>query len=215
MSIDQLYAASWRPIHWSCCSKILCLTLNFFNFSFVVCMWWQAAELLGHPHLQPYILKIHHKINNPRRNTLPANWPDNKYLKKTRFVEPGDYPTSTYRNKRNSFKNDRTLNPSISGAEQDSVCSTLEIDCATEHLNNRLAELCIGDSPEVNKIRKPGVSRSSSISRIPRVTPSKASASPKKQLKFPKNCELERHNVSFAVVFLCFYLSGAGGDRPY
>ncbi|KAI9084762.1 hypothetical protein K1719_033168 [Acacia pycnantha] len=153
-----------------------------------------AAELLGHPHLQPYVLKIHLKINNPRRSTLPANWPDSKYVKKTRFVEPGDYPTSTYRAKRNSFKNDRTLNPSISGAEQDSVCSTLEIDCATDHLNHRLAELCIGDSPEVSKIRKPGVSRSSSISRTPRVTPSKASASPKKQMEFSKNREL--HPIS-------------------
>ncbi|KAL6142800.1 hypothetical protein ACLB2K_061076 [Fragaria x ananassa] len=62
-----------------------------------------AAELLGHPHLQPYVQKVHLKINSPN------------YLKKTRFSETEDVRYSTYQEKRRTLSNDRTLNPSISG----------------------------------------------------------------------------------------------------
>ncbi|XP_004304740.1 PREDICTED: serine/threonine-protein kinase Nek3 isoform X2 [Fragaria vesca subsp. vesca] len=62
-----------------------------------------AAELLRHPHLQPYVQKVHLKINSPN------------YLKKTRFSETEDVRYSTYQEKRRTLSNDRTLNPSISG----------------------------------------------------------------------------------------------------
>ncbi|KAF7817846.1 serine/threonine-protein kinase Nek2-like [Senna tora] len=152
-----------------------------------------AAELLGHPHLQPYVLKIHLKISNPRRNTLPAHWPESHYLKKTRFLEPEVDSVSFYRDKHHSFCNDRTLNPSISGAEQDSVCSTLEIDCTPDYLNPRLAELCVGDSSEVKTIPKRVVSKTSSVAKTPRLTSSKASASPKKPMECSKNRDPVRH----------------------
>ncbi|KAF7805198.1 serine/threonine-protein kinase Nek2-like [Senna tora] len=149
-----------------------------------------AAELLGHPHLQSYVLKVHLKINSPRRSTLPVHWPESNYMKRTRFLESEDDPASTiYRDKRHSFSNDRTLNPSISGAEQDSVCSTLEIDCTPDHLNQRLEELCIGDSLEMRSVRKPVVSRSSSIAKTPKLSSIKASATPKKSMEPSKNWE--------------------------
>ncbi|XP_023545679.1 serine/threonine-protein kinase Nek2-like isoform X2 [Cucurbita pepo subsp. pepo] len=79
-----------------------------------------AGELLGHPHLQPYILQINLKLNSPRRNTLPALWPEPNYMKKTRFSEPLPF-------KRHSLSNDRAINPSVSVIEYDSPSSTHDI----------------------------------------------------------------------------------------
>ncbi|KAL2994179.1 hypothetical protein AAZX31_10G152100 [Glycine max] len=147
-----------------------------------------ASELLGHPHLQPYVLKVHLKLNSPRQSTLPVHWPESNCMKKTRFLVPEDYPVSIYRDKRHSFTNDRTLNPSVSGADQDSVCSTLEIDCTPDHLNQRLAELRIGNSHQVKSIQKPVVSRTSSIIvKTPKFTSSKVSATNKKSMESSKN----------------------------
>ncbi|KAK7277838.1 hypothetical protein RJT34_22856 [Clitoria ternatea] len=146
-----------------------------------------ASELLGHPHLQSHVLKVHLKINSPRRSSLPVHWPESSYMKKTRFLVPGDDPVSIYRDKRHSFSNDRSLNPSVSGVDQDSVCSTLEIDCTPDHLNQRLAELCTRDSHELKSNQKPIVSRTSSIAKNPRFTSSKVSATNKKSMESSKN----------------------------
>ncbi|CAL0321013.1 unnamed protein product [Lupinus luteus] len=145
-----------------------------------------AAELLRHPYLEPYVHKVHLKINSPRRNTLPVHWPESNYVKKTRFVDPEDDLIPTYRDRRYSFCNGQTLNPSVSGADQDSVCSTLEIDCIPDHMNQRLAELYVGDSHEVKSIHKP-VSRTSSIPSTIRPPPSKVSVTKKKSMESSKN----------------------------
>lgn len=124
-------------------------------------------------------------------------------MKKTRFLVPEDDPVSIYRDKRHSFTNDRTLNPSVSGADQDSVCSTLEIDCTPDHLNQRLAELRIGDSHQVKSIQKPVVSRTSSIVKTPKFASSKVSATNKKSMKSSKNCKTVRKVVNP----LCFHMT--------
>ncbi|XP_011005708.1 PREDICTED: serine/threonine-protein kinase Nek1-like isoform X2 [Populus euphratica] len=59
-----------------------------------------AAQLLRHPHLQPYVLKIHLKMSSPRQNTLPFQWPEPHYMKKTRFLVPEDNPRKVQRDKR-------------------------------------------------------------------------------------------------------------------
>ncbi|OIW13536.1 hypothetical protein TanjilG_29277 [Lupinus angustifolius] len=145
-----------------------------------------AAELLGHPHLQPYVHNIHLKINSPRRSTLPGHWEQPNYMKKTRFLKPDD-SVSIYRDKWHSLSNDQTSNPSVSGADQDSLCSTQEIDCTTDYLNQRLAELCVGDSHEVKSNIKPAVSRTSSVAKTPKLTSSKASATHNKSMKPANN----------------------------
>lgn len=146
-----------------------------------------AEELLRHPHLQSYLLKIHLKINNPRRNTLPVQWSESKNVKKTRFSEPG-VPLSVYREKRYSLSNDRTLNPSISGAEQDSVSSTKGIHCEIpSYLNRKLADLSIESSHEGTVICKPIASKASNFSKSSGRVPAKISATPKKQTENAKN----------------------------
>ncbi|KAF2287820.1 hypothetical protein GH714_002828 [Hevea brasiliensis] len=100
-----------------------------------------AAELLRHPYLEPYVLKVHLKINSPRHNALPFQWPESNYIKKTRFADAEDLPLKSDRKKRHSFSNNRALNPNISAVEQDLVCSM-------KGIHRRLSELSIGSSNE-------------------------------------------------------------------
>lgn len=144
---------------------------------------WQAGELLRHSHLQPYVLKIHLKINSPRRNSLLTHWPETDFIKKTRF----DVPPSTYREKRMSFGNDRTLNPSISIAEQDSPYSTKRFQNTPSYWNQRMAELSVGSTQEVRSIGNKASSKDSNVAKNSRFTPTKASATPKRQVGMSKN----------------------------
>ncbi|KAE8729121.1 Serine/threonine-protein kinase Nek2 [Hibiscus syriacus] len=121
-----------------------------------------AEELLRHPHLQPYVVKVHHKINNRRRNTLPVLRPETN-IKKTRFSDPIDTLFSIYKERHRS--NDRTLNPSISGAEQDSVCSTKGIHHDTNGILNR------------------------SVTKGPKCSLTKASATPKREKELLRNLD--------------------------
>lgn len=158
----------------------VCLEALRIFLSYEVYLLWQATALLRHSHLQAYVLKIHLKINSPRRGSLPAQWPETTYMKKTRFSEPKDVPYSTYREKRRSFSNDRTLNPSISGAEQDSLCSTLEIHDNPSYLTQRLQELSVQGIIEETAISKTVVAKASDISKSSRHTTARAGGPPKR-----------------------------------
>ncbi|EEF49680.1 ATP binding protein, putative [Ricinus communis] len=141
-----------------------------------------AAELLRHPHLQPYVLKVQLKMNSPRRNSLPGQWPESNYIKKTRFAD-SDLALNSYREKRHSFSNDRALNPNASVADQDSLC-------LTRGIHRRLSELSLGSSNEGTVICKPiTASKPSSIARISKHTPTKASAAPKRRAEPMKKRE--------------------------
>ncbi|KAE8710570.1 Serine/threonine-protein kinase Nek2 [Hibiscus syriacus] len=145
-----------------------------------------AEELLKHPHLQPYILKVQHKINNPRRNSLPVDWPETN-IKKTRFSDPVDVRFSGYRERCLPF-GDRTLNPSISGAEQDLVCSTKGIHHGVPgYLDRRLEDLSIDSSHEGTVICKPIISKLSCSTKDMRSSSAKASATPKRKTQPSKN----------------------------
>ncbi|KAJ4956466.1 hypothetical protein NE237_013249 [Protea cynaroides] len=114
-----------------------------------------AAELLGHPHLQPYVLKIHLKSNSPRE-------------------------------KRYSFSNERILNPKVPGAERDSLCSTEGIQEFPSYLNQKLAQLSVGSTHEEIAVYKTKTSKTSNVVNTPRLTPAKASATPKRWTETPK-----------------------------
>ncbi|XP_041018719.1 serine/threonine-protein kinase Nek2 isoform X2 [Juglans microcarpa x Juglans regia] len=139
-----------------------------------------AAELLTHPHLQPYILKIHLKLNSPRQNTFPVRWSDSNYVKRTRFVEPETISVHSVKEKRMSFSNDRTLNPSISETEQDSMCSS---QTAQEFpsLSQKLADLSVGCVYEEYDIDTSTTTKFSSVAKAQRLTPRKVSATSKRQ----------------------------------
>jgi len=144
-------------------------------------LFWQAAELLNHPHLQPYILKIHLKLNNPRRSTYPFQWSDSNYVRRTRFVEPDSVSTLSGRGKRLSFSNDRALNPSISGTEVGSVCSTQRGQGFSSCSKEKHYELSVGCVREECNSNKSKDTKSSTVDRIPRFRTAKEYATPRRQ----------------------------------
>lgn len=162
----------------------------------------QAQELLRHPHLQPYVLKIQLQINNPRRTTLSAPWSEpSKIKKKTRFSDPIDVHCTPYRDKRTSFSDNRALNPSISEAEQDSVSYTKGRDHdMPAFFNRRLDELSIASSHEGTVICKTVSLKKSSI----KPSLSKASAITRRQSEPLRNqdpvCSL---SFAFSLEYIC------------
>lgn len=164
---------------WVCASKLTCFPLFEYPLR-------QAAELLRHPYLEPYVFKIHLKINSPRHNALPVQWPESNYIKKTRFADAEELSLKSYRKKRHSFSNDRALNPNISVGEQDSFCST-------KGIHGRLSELSIGSSNEGTVICKSiTVSKPSNIAKASKLTPTKASVTTRRRTEPVKKRESVR-----------------------
>ncbi|GFY90688.1 NIMA-related serine/threonine kinase 1 [Actinidia rufa] len=136
-----------------------------------------AAELLRHPHLQPYVLKVNLKLNSPRCNSLSTHWPETEFIKKTRFADPEDVPVSVYKEKRFSFSNDRTLNPSISGAEHDSPSQ--RIRSTPNYFNQRIAELSVGSTHEDSAFKQKSCFKSFKCCQNSKVDSSKSFHHPK------------------------------------
>ncbi|KAJ9171995.1 hypothetical protein P3X46_015288 [Hevea brasiliensis] len=140
-----------------------------------------AAELLSHPHLQPHVLKIQLKLNGPRRNTFPVHWSESNFIKKTRFTEPEAVSIFTDREKRRSFSNDRTLNPSISETEQDSPDSSHTAEQFASYLNQQFKEISVNVVHEEIDINNEVAAKFSMAAKTPRMTSAKVSATPKRQ----------------------------------
>ncbi|KAH1258338.1 Serine/threonine-protein kinase Nek4 [Glycine max] len=127
-----------------------------------------AAELLNHPHLQPYIHKIQLKLNSPRRSTFPFQWPESNYVRRTRFVDPESVYTLSDLDKCLSFSNDMALNPSVSGTEQVSQCSTQRAHGLSTCSKEKIYELSVGCVREKYKTDKSKASKFSTVERTPR-----------------------------------------------
>ncbi|KAL1539730.1 Serine/threonine-protein kinase Nek2 [Salvia divinorum] len=140
-----------------------------------------AADLLRHPHLRPFILDIHLKANNPRRHTFPALLSDANFVKKTRFVEAD----AVKQVKRLSFGNNRALNPSISGNELDSPCSSRRAQKTFSHLNDKLSDLSIGSVGDDIGVQKLANDTKFSAVKTPRTTSAKASSNCRRQSTTP------------------------------
>lgn len=136
----------------------------------------QAADLLKHSHLQPYVLKLHLNLNNPKRNTLPVQYPNYNYEKKTTFIEPEPRTVRLHNEKRQSFTSDRGLNPSISEYDPYSSCS-----------RNSNRKLSIGSVEEYIYTEKLVAGNTLNCVRTQRRTPAKPSATtPRRQTVTPK-----------------------------
>ncbi|GAB4835991.1 Serine/threonine-protein kinase Nek1 [Ancistrocladus abbreviatus] len=141
-----------------------------------------AAELLRHPHLQPYVLKIHHQSNYPRSGTFPVYWAEPDHIDKATFPEPED---------------DRTQNPPISEVELNSLCSTERVQATLGDLDRRLAKFTIQETYRGIANDKPALSRTSNAGKNPgrpRLTRARTVSTPKRRTESSKNCDL--HPVS-------------------
>lgn len=172
---------------------------------------FQAADLLKHPHLRPYILNIHLKSDIPRHHTFPVQSSDANNVKKTRFMEPKAVPMLTDRDKkenRRSFGNNRALNPSISGNELDSPRSSPRTRNFSSHLNRSFSELSIASVNEFTGVKKSATTKLSSAIKSPRVNSAKASAPARKQITPSKlsNCGSTRELVRY-IKFIQLVLS--------
>ncbi|KAL7120139.1 hypothetical protein ACP275_02G105200 [Erythranthe tilingii] len=147
-----------------------------------------AAELLKHQHLRPYVLDVHLKLNSPRRNSLPCQWTETetKIARKIRFSEPVHSPSPVYREIRLSSGNDRTLNPSVSGAEQSYGSSTRITGSIPFNLHQGTKEFSAGSMHEETIVTK---NVPSNISKNQKATQSKPSTATRKA-QFSKNHEL-------------------------
>ncbi|KAK7270286.1 hypothetical protein RIF29_23315 [Crotalaria pallida] len=141
-----------------------------------------AAELLNHPHLQPYILKVHLKLSSPRRSTFPFQSPESIYVRRSQYAEPKSVSTLSGRDRRLSFSNDRgALNPSLSGTERGSLCSTQRAQGFSTCSKEKLYELSVGCVREECNTNKSKATKFSKVDWMARLREAKEPATPRWQ----------------------------------
>ncbi|CAL9058138.1 unnamed protein product [Musa banksii] len=129
-----------------------------------------AAELLKHPHLQPYVLQVNLK-SSPTRNMLPIHQVTSNHIRKIRFQDDEDNFMYRNREKRNSLGNERILNLNKT-VEQDSLSSTQTIKDFPIYLNQRIKHLSLGSSQVGESVIDKGIhEKRSSTLKTPRYAP--------------------------------------------
>ncbi|URE36931.1 protein serine/threonine kinase [Musa troglodytarum] len=100
-----------------------------------------AAELLKHPHLQPYVLQVNLKYH-PTWKMLPVHQATKRHIRKIRFEDDALYKDKE--DKRKSSGNERIL--TVSKPMEDSISSTQTIKDSSNRLNRRVMDLSAGSS---------------------------------------------------------------------
>lgn len=135
-----------------------------------------AAELLRHPHLQPYVEKIHLQTSNPRCGDLPDNWDetDSNCIDKATLPEAED---------------ERTMDPSIYEAEVGSFYTDDKIKPVFANLEQRLAKLKAEVPFGRTATSKAVPSKASDMTKNPRLIRAKTFGTPKRQPELSRNKE--------------------------
>lgn len=113
-------------------------------------------------------------------------------------MEPEAISIHGNREKRQSFSNDRALNPSVSETEQDSLSSTLRGRAFGNYMNQKFKELSIGVVHEELGVDMSTTPNVCNAGKTPRLTPAKVSATPRRQATPSKNTHIgsKRDSVS-------------------
>ncbi|XP_062188462.1 serine/threonine-protein kinase Nek3-like [Phragmites australis] len=138
-----------------------------------------AAELLKHPHLQPYVFKLQSK-STPARNLLSAKPPNRHGTNKIALSDGEDNCKLKY-SKSHSFKVERVVKLDQAAARHGPPSSTRADKDCSELLNQPMDEL----SAQVTKKVVDEVihDKYSKVTRSPSPTPRRASPTPRRRLQ--------------------------------
>jgi len=137
----------------------------------------QAAELLKHPHLQPYVLQVHLK-SHPSRSIIPVHQsPSEKRM--TFSAEP----ICRSKGRRNSLGSERIVTFSKLSPDRNSISSIRNIKDYTT--TQSVKDLSIDDS-QVEVTSKPVAPRTSNIMKTPKATPWKMMTTLRNRLEAPQ-----------------------------
>ncbi|WOL15274.1 serine/threonine-protein kinase Nek2 [Canna indica] len=145
-----------------------------------------AAELLKHPHLQPYVLQVNLK-SSPTRNMLPIHQATSNHIRKIRFQDDGYDSMYKDKEKRKSLGNERILKLN-KPVGQDTISSTQTIKDFPNYLNQRIRDLSIGSSQvgEMGSDKTISETYSSSL-KTPKETPAKTFMTPRTRVESSKS----------------------------
>ncbi|EEC75801.1 hypothetical protein OsI_12738 [Oryza sativa Indica Group] len=138
-----------------------------------------AAELLKHPHLQPYVLQVHLK-SSPARNIIPSHQSPIDKVKKMTF------PTESMcrsKGRRNSLGNERIVTFSKPSPERKFTSSIQSVKDYSTTRSVKDLSIDVSLAEEVSS-KTTFTTRTSSIVKTPKRTPSKTITTP--QLEPPK-----------------------------
>ncbi|CAN6291771.1 unnamed protein product [Urochloa humidicola] len=139
-----------------------------------------AAELLKHPHLQPYVLQVHLK-SSPSRSMIPLHQsPSEKRM--TFSAEP----VCRSKGRRNSLGNERIVTFMKPSPVRNSISSIPSIKDYKYTTTQGVKELLVDDSPVEEVTSKTVASRISSIMNTPKTTPWKMMTTLMNRLEAPQ-----------------------------
>lgn len=141
-----------------------------------------AAELLKHPHLQPYVFQVHLK-SSPNRNPSPVQPMDSNHIKRITFQDD-DVSVCNDKEKPQSFSSGRTMKINQPAPGQDSISSTRSVKVYTGYLNERLKDLSVTS----HQGRETGAGKSFnekplSTTKNPRYTPATNFVNPRRRIE--------------------------------
>jgi NIMA (never in mitosis gene a)-related kinase 1/4/5 len=152
----------------------------------------QAAELLKHPYLQPYVLQVHLR-SSPSRNMIPVHQsPTEKRI--TFSTEP----VSGIKGRRNSMGNERIVTFSKPSPDRNSFSS---IPGVTDYnTTQKVKELSI-DNSQVERVTSKNIaSRTSSTMQTPKLIPSKTITTTENWLEPPQaSCDRTSHSEVYYI----------------
>ncbi|KAJ6846862.1 serine/threonine-protein kinase Nek2-like [Iris pallida] len=140
-----------------------------------------AAELLRHPHLQPYVLQVNLK-SSPTQNSLPVPHPVSNHIKKLRFPDDGRY-SARKDEKRHSLGSEKILKQNRPAIERDSIGSTRSIKDYPGYRNQRTKDLSVGSSQVGESSVTKVINSEPNLVKTPSYTPQKTFSTPKQQLE--------------------------------
>lgn len=130
----------------------------------------QAADLLQHPHLQPYVLKILLNSDSPKQHKFPVQSSNSTHAKKKRLSEPRNAPVLNERELRR-LSSDRALNPSVSGI--DSPCLSRRANDLMSSLKKNFSEPSVESAPYDLGVNSSAVSKLSAAVKTVQFNPNR------------------------------------------